>query len=96
MTAKQLLEMTKQWYKAHEQLEWTREQLDSTTKKVEELEGWRTALEIDNSQLRRQLGFDETDYKKGKAVQGRPNHDRQLETDGGVGPHDGISPQPKQ
>ena len=48
MTAKQLLEMTQLWYRTHEQWKWTSEQLTKKNKLVEELEGWRTALQLDN------------------------------------------------
>ena len=98
MTAKQLLEMTQLWYKTHEQWKWTSDQLTRKTRLVEELEGWRTALEMDNRQLRRQLGYDETDggYKGSTPTPTPPNHDGRLETDGGVGSHPGISSQPKQ
>ena len=96
MTAKQLLEMTQMWYKAHEQLKWTSDQLTQKTRMVEELEGWRTALEMDNRQLRRQLGYDEIDYKGMVQPTKQRNHDGRLETDGGVGSHPGISSQPKQ
>ena len=96
MTAKQLLEMTKLWYRTHEQWKWTSEQLTKKTKLVEELEGWRTALQLDNLQLRRELGYDEVDYKKCPPAQTMTNRDGRPETDGGVGCHPGISPQSKQ
>ena len=96
MTAKQLLEMTQLWYKTHEQWKWTSEQLTKKTKLVEELEGWRTALQMDNLQLRRELGYDEVDYKKPTPTPAPHNQDGRRETDGGVGSHSGISPQPKQ
>ena len=98
MTAKQLLEMTQLWYKTHEQWKWTSKQLAKKTRLVEELEGWRTALQMDNLQLRRELGYDETDgpYKRSTVTPATPNHDGRPETDGGVGSHSGISSQPKQ
>ena len=96
MTAKQLLEMTQLWYKTHEQWKWTSEQLTKKTKLVEELEGWRTTLQMDNLQLRRELGYDEVDYKKCPPSQTMINRDGRSETDGGVGCDPGISPQSKQ
>ena len=96
MTAKQLLEMTQLWYKTHEQWKWTSDQLAKKTKLVEELEGWRTALQLDNLQLRRELGYDEVDYKLPAPKPTPTNRDGRAETDGGVGPHPGISEQSKQ
>ena len=95
MTAKQLLEMTQLWYKTHEQWKWTSEQLTKRTKQIEELEGWRTALQLDNLQLRRQLGYDEVDYK-GPPAQTMTRRDGGTQTDGGVGCDPGISEQSKQ
>ena len=96
MTAKQLLEMTQLWYRTHEQWKWTSEQLAKKTKLVEELEGWRTALQLDNLQLRRQLGYDEVDYKTPTPTPAPPTRDGRPKTDGGVGCDPGISPQSKQ
>ena len=90
MTAKQLFEMTQLWYKTHEQWKWTSDQLTKKTKQIEELEGWRTALQLDNLQLRRQLGYDEVDYK-GPPTQTMTRRDGGTPTDGGVGCDPGIS-----
>ena len=95
MTAKQLMEMTELWYKTHKQWKWTSDQLTKKTKLVEELEGWRTALQLDNLQLRRELGYDEVDYK-GPPTQTMTRRDGRSETDGGVGRDPGISEQSKQ
>ena len=95
MTAKQLMEMTELWYKTHKQWKWTSDQLTKKTKLVEELEGWRTALRLDNLQLRRELGYDEVDYK-GPPTQTMTRRDGRSETDGGVGRDPGISEQSKQ
>ena len=95
MTAKQLLEMTQLWYKTHEQWKWTSDQLTKKTKQIEELEGWRTALQLDNLQLRRELGYDEVDYK-GPPTQVMTKRDGRPQTDGGVGRDPGISEQSKQ
>ena len=95
MTAKQLLEMTQLWYKTHEQWKWASEQLTKLRKEKEELEGWRTALQLDNLQLRRQLGYDEVDYK-GPPAQTMTRRDGGTQTDDGVGCDPGISQQPEQ
>ena len=95
MTAKQLLEMTQLWYKTHEQWKWASEQLTKLRKEKEELEGWRTALQLDNLQLRRELGYDEVDYK-GPPAQTMTRRDGGTQTDDGVGCDPGISPQSEQ
>ena len=95
MTAKQLMEMTELWYKTHQQWKWTSDQLTKKTKQVEELEGWRTALQMDNLQLRRELGYDEVDYKT-PPTQTMARRDGRSETDGGVRCDPGISPKSKQ
>ena len=95
MTAKQLLEMTQLWYKTHQQWMWASEQLTKKRKELEELEGWRTALQLDNLQLRRELGYDEVDYK-GPPIQTMTRRDGRSESDGGVGCDPGISPKSKQ
>ena len=95
MTAKQLLEMTQLWYKTHEQWKWTSDQLTKKTKQIKELEGWRTALQLDNLQLRRELGYDEVDYK-GPPTQTMTRRDGGTQTDGGVGCDPGISSKSKQ
>ena len=95
MTAKQLLEMTQLWYKTHEQWKWASEQLTKLRKEKEELEGWRTALQLDNLQLRRELGYDEVDYK-GPPAQTMTRRDGGPQTDDGVGCDPGISPQSEQ
>ena len=89
------MEMTELWYKTHKQWKWTSDQLTKKTKLVEELEGWRTALQLDNLQLRRELGYDEVDYK-GPPTQTMTRRDGRSETDGGVGRDPGISEQSKQ
>ena len=53
------------WYKAQEQLELAREELTRRQRRLDDLEGRVRAVEIHNMDLRRQLAYDETDYKKG-------------------------------
>ena len=95
MTAKQLLEMTQMWYKMHERHQLVSEQLARRVKEVQDLEGWCTALQLDNAQLRRQLGYDTVDYK-GPLAQAMFRRDGGTQVDGHVDTDAGISPESKQ